>query len=107
MAGKLTHLAASETSAWLDAPPVVDATKVAFYDGISFHMQNADGEDVGIPRVILLLQNFNFVPYSQRKQRPVSILLLWLPPRILPFPTVVWVVGTEVVWQAFLLDCKL
>jgi hypothetical protein len=42
------------------------------YDGLSFSLVNEDFDDVTVPRIVLKLGEFPFVPYAERSKKPIQ-----------------------------------
>jgi len=60
----------SDKWATIDEP--VDVSARVLYSGLAFDVQDADGEQVTTPRIVVKLQDFDFVPYTERRERAVE-----------------------------------
>ena len=60
----------SETWQTVDDP--IDLSGRVLYSGLSFDMQDDDGEQVITPPIVVKLKEFDFVPYPERQPKAIT-----------------------------------
>ena len=67
----LTRLT-TRSDTWQTVDEPIDVSKRVLYSGLSFDVQDADGDQVTTPPIVIKLADFDFVSYADRKAREVT-----------------------------------
>ena len=57
---------------WLTVDEPIEVSKRVLFSGLTFDMQDADGDQVTTPQIVIKLAPFDFVPYAERMARDVK-----------------------------------
>ena len=67
----LTRLT-TRSESWQTVDEPIDTSSRLLYSGLSFDVQDDDGDQVTTPPIVIKLSEFDFVPYTLRTQREVE-----------------------------------